>query len=434
MNMQGLTQLAAAMGPGQIVLFSVVALLLAAGLVIVHYAATRRGGSSSFPFERVFENSPLPMAVSTVEEGRILAVNRQFMERLGYGRDESAVGDSEREFWCESADRERLVWAIDTVGTPQEIGARLRTRDDSVELVRIVGDLVKLQGEECLVLALGSWTRTQASGPAPRLVDQEGREAGDIGLEEDLRRAIHGDELELHYQPLVDLASGSIVGAEALVRWRHPERGLLPPAEFIPAAEETDLILPLGEWVLERSSQQLAEWREKLPEDTPFTLHVNLSAHQFRESELFNRLSDTFRTAGLSLDDLQLEITESQLVQESENLEELNRLGVEVAIDDFGSGYSSLGYLGSLPVDVLKVDRTFLSHLADDPRGQVVVKSVLSMAEQLNLRVVAEGIETEAQLSQLRDLGCEVGQGFLFSRPLGAVDFGKLLTGNHTAA
>ncbi len=242
-----------------------------------------------------------------------------------------------------------------------------------------------------------------------------------IELEAELREAVEKGQFHLCYQPLVDLNSGRIGGFEALVRWEHPTRGTVPPAEFIGLAEETGLIVPLGAWVLEEACRQARAW----PSDPAFPsieVHVNLSVRQFQQPTLVEFIDHLLTSTGLEPGRLTLEITESVLMQDAEStvmrLNSLRALGVRLAIDDFGTGYSSLSYLKQFPVDVVKMDRSFVQTLGDAPQDEAFARAIVELARILRLRTVAEGIETAAQLAVLRRLGCPEGQGFYFSRPV----------------
>jgi len=244
------------------------------------------------------------------------------------------------------------------------------------------------------------------------------------GMEHDLRRAIERSELCLHYQPLVDLTTGSVVGVEALLRWNHPTRGLVAPLSFIPLAEETGLILPIGRWVLESACHQLREWQRRFPAAARLQVSVNLSARQFAEADLIGNVAAILDHAGLRPEDLELEITESVVMDQTEasieRLRGLRALGVHLVLDDFGTGYSSLAYLRRLPLDTIKVDRSFVMGLGSDPADMPIVQAVISLAHGLGIDVVAEGIETPSQLATLQRLACDRGQGYWFSRPLPA--------------
>jgi len=241
-----------------------------------------------------------------------------------------------------------------------------------------------------------------------------------VELENDLRRALERGELRLHYQPLVDLATDRIVGLEALVRWAHPTRGLIPPASFIPVAEETGLIVPIGRWVLETACRQARRWLDEMPE-SPLVMSVNLSARQFGHPTLVDDIRATLEASGLPADRLELEITESVLLAEAEDsataLQAIRDLGVGLVLDDFGTGYSSLSYLRRIPLDAIKIDRSFVNGIDDDNSNLPIVKAVIDLAHALGIEVVAEGIETAGQLGRLRDLVCDRGQGYFFARP-----------------
>jgi diguanylate cyclase (GGDEF)-like protein len=250
-----------------------------------------------------------------------------------------------------------------------------------------------------------------------------------LSLEGALRRALERGEFVLHYQPQIDLARGEIVGAEALVRWQHPDLGLLGPMEFIPLAEENGLIIPLGEWVLRAACAQNRAWQNAgLP---PIRVAVNLSVRQFHQKNLADIVARILGQTGLDAHRLELEITESCLMQNTQTtvtlLTELNRLGVRISIDDFGTGYSSLAYLKRFPIDTLKIDRSFVCDIDTDPNDAAIVKAIIALAQSLEMHVIAEGVETQNQLDFLRTYQCNEIQGYLISRPLPAGDFAALL-------
>ena len=250
-----------------------------------------------------------------------------------------------------------------------------------------------------------------------------------VALEADLRRSLERDELDVYFQPFFSVADHQIVGCEALVRWNHPTQGLLDPGRFIGLAEETGLILPIGQFVLERSCEQAREIRDRLGLDLPMS--VNLSARQFRQNSLVNDVAGALERAGLDPSTLILEITETMVMDDiagaREVMKRLNKLGVRLAIDDFGTGHSSLSYLKQFPVHEVKVDRQFVSGVSEHPVDTAIVRAVVELAGAMNMVAVAEGVETVEQLNGLRKLGCEVAQGYYFSRPLPAEDFVSLL-------
>jgi diguanylate cyclase (GGDEF)-like protein/PAS domain S-box-containing protein len=244
---------------------------------------------------------------------------------------------------------------------------------------------------------------------------------GRLKMETELRRALDRGELRLHYQPQVDLRTARIVGLEALVRWEHPERGLVPPAAFIPIAEETGLILPIGRWVLETACRQASIWRADTEIGLDLIMAVNLSPRQFRHPRLVQEVGQVLAESGLDASGLEVEITEGTAMGDADatvkTLEHLKGIGIRLAIDDFGTGYSSLSYLKRFPIDVLKVDRSFVAGLPGNRGDAAIVRAVIGLARALGLKAVAEGIETNDQLAELRGLGCDQGQGYLFGRP-----------------
>lgn len=253
-----------------------------------------------------------------------------------------------------------------------------------------------------------------------------------LALENSLRKALERNELTLHYQPKVDLATGNIVGAEALVRWRHPELGMVPPAKFIPLAEETGLIVVIGEWVLREACMQNRAWQDAgLP---LITMGVNLSGGQFRDDNLRHVIASALAYSGMQPIYLELEITESMIMQNPERaisvLQGFREMGMHTSIDDFGTGYSSLGYLKRFPLDALKIDRSFVRDVPGDQDDVAITKAIIGLAHSLGLKVVAEGVETEAQLDFLRRQRCEQIQGFIYSKPLPAEEFAMLLEAN----
>jgi diguanylate cyclase (GGDEF)-like protein/PAS domain S-box-containing protein len=267
--------------------------------------------------------------------------------------------------------------------------------------------------------------RAKAQGKARHEVFDQNMHARVVALlrlENDLRRAVERDELRLQYQPIVSLDTGRISGFEALARWQHPELGLIPPGDFIPVAEETGVIVELGQWVLEEACRQMRLWQLISPQHSRLKLSVNLSSRHFVQPDLYERIVEVLDDTGLAPAALQLEITESVLMENAHTivplLSRLRELGVELAIDDFGTGYSSLSYLSRLkPIHTLKIDRSFISMGGDDHENSEIVRTIIMLAKNMGKVVVAEGIETAEQLARLRTLNCDYGQGYLFSRP-----------------
>jgi EAL domain-containing protein (putative c-di-GMP-specific phosphodiesterase class I) len=239
-------------------------------------------------------------------------------------------------------------------------------------------------------------------------------------MEDDLRVAIAEQQFELHFQPVVSVADGDVKSFEALLRWRRPDRGLVPPGDFIPLAEETGLIVPIGEWVVREACRQAAKWPSHIK------VGVNVSVVQFKSPELTKSIAASLAAAGIDGSRLIVEVTESVLIRDSEQaiamLHAFREMGVTIAMDDFGTGYSSLSYLRRFPFDKIKIDRTFIGELGDREESAAIVRAAIGLANALGMQTVAEGIETEAQMTHVRAEGCTEAQGFLISRPLRAKD------------
>jgi EAL domain-containing protein (putative c-di-GMP-specific phosphodiesterase class I) len=252
-----------------------------------------------------------------------------------------------------------------------------------------------------------------------------------LGLEEDLRRAIEREELRVYYQPQILMSTGETVGFEALVRWEHPERGLLAPSEFISLAEETGMIIALGHWVLTEACRQVRIFREQIPHEASLRMSVNLSARQFRYPELVEEVSAILSETGTDPQDVTLEITESVMMEKGPDargiLGALKGLGLTLAMDDFGTGYSSITNLKSFPVDVLKLDRSMVEGMDREPQNRALVSATIGLAHALGLDVVVEGVETAGELDELRSMGCDIAQGYYWYRPTSSEKATELL-------
>jgi len=261
--------------------------------------------------------------------------------------------------------------------------------------------------------------------------EMEARMLDEIALENDLQRALERNEFFVQYQPLVDVADEAVTGFEALLRWRHPGRGVIEPDEFIHIAERTGLVTPIGEWVLRQACGMLAEWQRHYPHEPPLTMSVNASARQLGQPEFTEAVADVLRDHRIAPGSLILEITESAMMADGTRaigyLQALHDLGARLAVDDFGTGYSSLSYLRNFPLDELKVDKSFVDHVTESGKEEHVVRSIIGLAKALHLRIVAEGVERDDQLELLRAFDCDEVQGFLFSAPMDADEAERLL-------
>lgn len=339
---------------------------------------------------------------------------------------------------------EDIAGVQEAVGVVKRLTEQLRTPfmvgDREVFATSSVGIAVSSPGDQPDVLLRYADTamyRAKANGKAGYEIYDQAMKAwasGRLELETDLRRALERDELRVEYQPVVRLSDGRVAEVEALVRWSHPRRGLVMPVDFVPLAEETGLIIPIGMWVLERACRDVAAVQRSTPGE-PLTLSVNLSAKQLRYPDVVREVARVLKATGFPATSLKLEITESIMMQDADScidvVQALRDLGVRLAVDDFGTGYSSLSYLSRLPVDALKIDRSFVERLGRDPDDLTIVRAIITLAKALNLAVTGEGIETEEQLQHLRDLGCDLGQGFLFAKSLTLDELQAFLPNRH---
>ena len=366
----------------------------------------------------------------------LLAMARRLQSTLRVGDTLARFGGDEFVILCEG-----LTGEVEALGMADRIGEAMAQPlswggGELVVTVSIGIGLASssLVSADCLLRdADAAMYRAKEDGRARAAVFADSMRAKAIGrldTEVSLRRAIAEREFELHYQPIVELPTRRIAGVEALVRWRHPVRGLIPPDQFIPIAEETGLIVPLGAWALREAACQARRWQER-PEHASINMAVNLSGCQIARSDLVDLVAVVLGESGLAPHCLQLEITESVLMKDPASavriLEDLKALGVQLSIDDFGTGYSSLSYLKRFPVDVLKIDRSFVDGLGDDPEDSAIVRAITSLAAAMNLTLVAEGVETDLQLASLLDLRCHRAQGYYFGRPAPPAEICRIL-------
>ncbi|WP_205480286.1 putative bifunctional diguanylate cyclase/phosphodiesterase [Sphingomonas arenae] len=321
------------------------------------------------------------------------------------------------------ADAMRAATRIQEVMT-----APFKLGDLEIKVDCAIGLAVMQHGQEPEELFRNAQFAVKQAKQAGRPQVYEAKQASEarrrFSIETELRRALDRDELKLFYQPLIDLKSGEVAGFEALARWSHEDRGEISPSEFIPVAEESGLILALGRWAMDKAAQTLAEWDRRTGEQLPLYVGVNLSAIQVARDDIAGVVSSALRSSGLTGERLTLELTESSIVQDpgraTRVFDALKALDATVAMDDFGTGYSSLAYLQRLPIDVLKIDRSFVSAMMVDPDSVAIVRAVLSLAEALGMSTTAEGIESRELATTLATLGCASGQGFYFAKPLEA--------------
>jgi EAL domain-containing protein (putative c-di-GMP-specific phosphodiesterase class I) len=289
----------------------------------------------------------------------------------------------------------------------------------------VIGSTLYVHAEDVVRDAEIAMNRARMQGPGRYAIfDTKMQEmaANRLSLEVDLRKAIDKNQFRIHYQPIVSLEAGRVTGFEALIRWLHPHRGLLYPSEFLPVAEEADLIIPISHWVLQEACNQLSNWQAQRPSDGHLSVSVNLSSKVLGDSSLPAEIASVISASGIDPSNLTVEITETQIMENPESvsdvLKTLNTAGMRIAIDDFGKGYSSLSYLATLPAQILKIDQSFIAELGKCGRTTAIVRAILSLGDCLGLEVIAEGVETEEQLRLLRELKCKHAQGYYFARPM----------------
>ena len=394
---------------------------------------------------RALARRDLPLGLMLIDIDRFKVVNDSLGHEVGdtllvevAARIASAVrpGDTVARFGGD----EFVVLCEELASAGEALGLAQRIQEAAGEPIEVAGQEIVLTLSTGIALTQdhttspGSLLRdadsamhnAKRSGRARSVVfvdEMRDQALGRLETETQLRKAIAQGELRVHYQPILGLAGRAVTGVEALVRWEHPTRGLVPPAEFVPIAEETGLVVPLGEWVLEQSCRQLRAWDAVMP---GLTVSVNLSGTQITQPDIVSRVAAILDNTGVEPHRVALEITESVLMRDAEDtlsvLRALKDLGVKLHVDDFGTGYSSLSYLKRFPVDALKVDRSFVDGLGDDPDDIAIVGAIVGLAHSLGMETIAEGVESEAQVVALERLGCESAQGYLFSRPLVADD------------
>ncbi len=324
----------------------------------------------------------------------------------------------------EEADAQRIAERIqESLKTPFDLtGSEVFT---SASIGIALSSAKHKKAEDMLRDADIAMYRAKSKGKAQhQIFDSEMREdaMSQLQFETDMRHALERGEFRIFYQPIYGIAASRLVGFEALLRWRHPKRGFIPPAEFIPVAEETGLIIRLGRWTVYESCRQMREWQKNNSAAESLTVAVNLSCKEFLQTDLAEQVNASLISTGLAPQCLKLEITESHIMENSQMattiMKRLRALGVEFSLDDFGTGYSSLSYLHRLPVSYLKIDRSFVNGIMESPENAEIVYTIVKLAQNLKMKVIAEGVETEDQLAHLRRINCEYGQGYFFSKPL----------------
>jgi diguanylate cyclase (GGDEF)-like protein len=343
-----------------------------------------------------------------------------------------------------------LTLAVD----PSEVTSVARRAHEALEVpFEVSGHRVQMSGSIGIALSASGYTAAdellrdaylaahrarQQGGASHVLFDpaMHAQAAAAQQIETELRAALTGGELRTYFQPIVSLTSGRITGFEALVRWIHPTRGFVSPAAFIPVAVSSGLIIPLDQWMMREAARQVHEWNTRLHLDPPLTISVNVSGRRLGQKELIEDVASTLRDTGISTRSLRLEITEGEMMERPDEvlaiLNELKRMEITLLVDDFGTGYSSLSYLHSFPIDIVKIDQSFVRRMLESAKDEEIVRAVINLSATLGLRVIAEGIETAEHLVRLRELGCDYGQGYLFSKPVDAAAIETLLAADKT--
>jgi len=373
--------------------------------------------------ERLTANLRRGDRTGRVKEGHLPA-------RLG-GDEFVILLDGIRELSDATAVAQRLQTAL---SAPHAIGGHDVISTASIGIVTSAGEYDR--AEDILRDADTAMYHAKNTGKARHVVFDERmhQDAVDrLNLEQDLRRAVVKEQFRLDYQPIIELSTGRLTGFEALIRWEHPERGTVPPLEFIGLAEEIGLIVPLGKWVLAEAASQVKQWHDRFPQDPPLQMNVNLSRRQLTQVDLVETVRRIIMDTGVDASALKLEVTESTLMESPEHmtglLEDLKGLGVELCMDDFGTGYSSLSCLHHFPIDVLKIDRTFILNTDENREYAAVIHAIITLAHTLKMSVVGEGVETGGQVAQLQALECDAAQGNFFSMPLTAAAAAAYLQG-----
>ncbi len=370
----------------------------------------------------------------------IIATARRLEQNLKFGDTVARLGGDEFAIMMEDvSDKEEATSLSDmlqkALSTPFVLGGKEVFTTASMGIAHSTENYVR--PEDILRDAELAMYRAKELGKARSVAfdaAMRGTSVTPLDVETDLRRALERQEIVLHFQPIVSLSDGRIRGFEALARWRHAERGDIPPSEFIPLAEETGMIVELGQWVLRNACAQMVEWNREFPDVGPLEISVNLSGRQFTQFDLVRMVTNSLDGTGLKPNCLKLEITESALMENAQRsaqmLRHLKELDIKVCVDDFGTGYSSLSYLHTFPIDTLKIDKSFVQDMGRNRHNLEIVRTIAVLAQNLRLDVIAEGVETPEQLAQLRAIGCGYAQGYLFSRPLTPENVRRLLSEN----